>query len=67
MQEVEQKEKYCYRMRKVRIKIERKIIFRGFPGLTAVAFKKKKKNPAGKISRKPQEDFSRGKEFAHTA
>lgn len=51
MQEVEEKEKYCYRTRKVRIKIERKIIFKGFQGLIEVTFKKKKNHPAGKISR----------------
>lgn len=41
MQEAEE-EKYHYRIRKVRIKIERKIIFRGFQGLIAVTLKKKK-------------------------
>lgn len=49
MQEAEEKEKYHYRIRKVRIKIERKIIFRGFQGLIAVTLKKKK-YPAEKIS-----------------
>lgn len=48
MQEAEE-EKYHYRIRKVRIKIERKIIFRGFQGLIAVTLKKKK-YPAEKIS-----------------
>lgn len=59
MQEMEEKEKYCYRTRKVRIKIERKIIFRGFQGLIAVTFIPSRENKWEQNPRKtPAEEKS---------